>query len=127
MAWENHMSVRRSLIPLALALFAARCADGPHPTAVQQPPTPHFLRWSAPPQFTATGALSGVLSKGRTQSLLSRKIARIKSKCLAEAGDCFGLLLRLKIAARFGDFLLNVILPHQFSRCDSGDVGGIKG
>ncbi len=56
MAWENHMSVRRSLIPLALVLFAARCADGPHPTAVQ-PPAPHFLRWSSPPQFTATGAL----------------------------------------------------------------------
>ena len=51
------MSVRRSLIPLALVLFAARCADGPHPTAVQQPTAPHFLRWSSPPQFTATGAL----------------------------------------------------------------------
>ena len=54
------MSVRRSLIPLALALFAARC--GSHPTAVEQPlaPTPHFLRWagSSPPQFTVTGALS---------------------------------------------------------------------
>ncbi len=53
------MSVRRSLIPLALALFAARCADGPHPTAVQQPPAPHFLRWTSPPQFTATGAVPG--------------------------------------------------------------------
>jgi hypothetical protein len=58
---ENRMSVRRSLIPLALALFAARCGD--HPTAVQQPPDPalHFLRWAGgtSPQFTATGALSG--------------------------------------------------------------------
>ena len=60
MASENRMSVRRSLIPLALALFAARC--GSHPTAVEQPAAaaPHFLRWagSSPPQFTVTGALS---------------------------------------------------------------------
>src|SRR5882724_7460321 len=60
MASENRMSLRRSLIPLALALFATRCADGPHPTAVQQSPAPapHFLRWagSAAPQFTAIGA-----------------------------------------------------------------------
>src|SRR3989442_5975803 len=57
------MLVRRSLIPLVLALFAARCADGPHPTAVQQPltPAPHFVQWAggSAPQFTATGALSG--------------------------------------------------------------------
>ena len=56
------MSARRSLIPLALALFAARCADGPNPTAVQPPaPAPHFLQWagSSAPRFTATGALSG--------------------------------------------------------------------
>ena len=62
MASENRMSVRRSLIPLALALFAARCTNGSHPTAVEQPaaPAPHFLRWagSSPPQFTVTGALS---------------------------------------------------------------------
>jgi len=61
---ENRMSVRRSLIPLALALLAARCTNGPHPTAVEQPaaPTPHFLRWAggAAPQFSATGALAGL-------------------------------------------------------------------
>ena len=63
MASEKRMSLRRSLIPLALALFATRCADGPHPTAVQQPtaPAPHFLRWAggAAPQFSSIGALSG--------------------------------------------------------------------
>ncbi len=68
MASENRMSVRRSLIPLALALFAARCTNGSHPTAVEQPaaPAPHFLRWagSSPPQFTAIGALSGPLAGG---------------------------------------------------------------
>jgi len=62
MASENRMSVRRSLIPLALALFAARCTNGSHPTGVEQPAAaaPHFLRWagSSPPQFTVTGALS---------------------------------------------------------------------
>ncbi|HYT03834.1 MAG TPA: hypothetical protein VEM13_02990 [Gemmatimonadales bacterium] len=56
------MSVRRSLIPLALALFAVRCSDNIGP-----PPAPalHFLQWagSAPPQFTAIGALSGGLGK----------------------------------------------------------------
>lgn len=68
MASENRMSLRRSLIPLALALFAARCTDGSHPTAVKPlaGPTPHFLRWTggAPPQFTATGALGGPLVGG---------------------------------------------------------------
>src|SRR4029077_7121346 len=61
---ENRMSVRRTLIPLALALLAARCTNGPHPTAGEQPaaPTPHFLRWAggAAPQFSATGALAGL-------------------------------------------------------------------
>ena len=59
---ENRMLVRRSLIPLVLALFAARCSDGPHPTAVQPlTPAPHFLQWAggSAPQFTVTGALSG--------------------------------------------------------------------
>jgi len=64
------MRVRRFLIPLALALFAARCAD--HPTAVRQPPTPvpHFLRWAGPvpPQFNATGALSGDVVAGLLQA-----------------------------------------------------------
>src|SRR6266478_3363175 len=58
------MSVRRSLIPLALTLFAARCTNGPHPTAVEQPaaPTPHFLRWAggSAPQFSAVGALASL-------------------------------------------------------------------
>jgi hypothetical protein len=57
---ENRMSFRRALIPFAL--FAAGCA-GPHPTAVQQPlaQAPHFLRWAGtlPPQFSASGAISG--------------------------------------------------------------------
>lgn len=76
---ENLMSVRRSLIPLALALFAAGCSDeiGPLPTSVQQPlaPAPHFLRWagSSPPQFSASGALSsggGALSGGVDNGVL---------------------------------------------------------
>ncbi len=60
------MSVRRSLI--ALALFAAGCSGERHPTAVQQPlaPAPHFLRWagSSPPQFSASGGLSGGVDNG---------------------------------------------------------------
>ncbi len=59
---ENRMLVRPALIPLALALLAAGCADT-HPTAVQQPPAqaPHFLRWagSVPPEFRAVDGLSG--------------------------------------------------------------------
>jgi hypothetical protein len=67
---EMRMSVRRCLIPLALALFAARCSDqvGSHPTAAQAPLAPalHFLRWagSSPPTFTATGAISGGTGSG---------------------------------------------------------------
>ena len=57
------MRAHRSLIPLALALFAARCAD--HPTAVQQPlmasftPGQHGLAWKggAAPPFAANGAV----------------------------------------------------------------------
>jgi len=66
------MSVRRYLIPLALAVFAARCADGPHPTGVQQPlaPGPQFLRWAggSAPQFTAIGAFSGRVVNGVFQA-----------------------------------------------------------
>src|SRR2546427_286821 len=62
------MSVRRHLIPLALAVFAARCADGPHPTGVQQPlaPAPHFLRWAggSAPQLTTIGTGSGGAGHG---------------------------------------------------------------
>jgi len=62
------MSVRRHLIPLALAVFAARCADGPHPTGVQQPlaPAPHFLRWAggSTPQLTTIGTGSGGAGHG---------------------------------------------------------------
>jgi hypothetical protein len=69
------MSVRRSLIPLALALFAARCTNGPHPTAVEQPaaPTPHFLRWAggSAPQFSAVGALAGLPGGGALRASLS--------------------------------------------------------
>jgi hypothetical protein len=70
MPLENRMSDRRSLIPLALALFAAGCSDqiGPEPTAVQEPPAraPHFVRWAGPvaPQFRVIDAQSGqVLSR----------------------------------------------------------------
>ncbi len=72
---ENRMSVRRSLIPLVLALFAARCTNGPHPTAVEQPaaPTPHFLRWAggSAPQFSTTGALAGPPGGGALRASLS--------------------------------------------------------
>jgi hypothetical protein len=54
------MSVRRSLISLTLALFAAGCIGEGNPLAVQQPlaSAPHFLRWAGTtaPQFTAIGA-----------------------------------------------------------------------
>jgi hypothetical protein len=60
---KNRFVVRRFAIPLALALFAARCSDsGPHPTAPQPSlaTAPHFLRWAgSTPQFSAVGALSG--------------------------------------------------------------------
>ena len=59
---ENRLVVRRFLIPLALALFAARCSErGPHPTAPQPSlaTAPHLLRWAGntAPQFSAIGAL----------------------------------------------------------------------
>jgi len=57
---ENRMSVRRTLIPLGLALFAAGCSDGmgPYSTGVQQPLAPHFLHWagSTPPRFRMSDA-----------------------------------------------------------------------
>ena len=61
---ENRMSARRLLLPLALALFAARCSDqmGAPPTAV--PPSlaqaPHLLRWAraSQPQFSVSGAIT---------------------------------------------------------------------
>src|SRR3989454_1067355 len=62
------MSVRRHLIPLALAVFAARCADGPHPTGVQEPlaPAPHSLRWAggSAPQLTTIGTSAGGAGHG---------------------------------------------------------------
>jgi hypothetical protein len=64
---EDRMSVRRSLISLALALFAAGCLGEGHPLAVQQPlAAPHFLRWagSTPPQFTAISARAGLVVNG---------------------------------------------------------------
>ena len=70
---EKLMSVRRSLIPLALALLAARCSDqiGPPSAADQQQRLDqelHFLRWagSSPPQFTVMGALPGGPIGGRS-------------------------------------------------------------
>ena len=69
------MFVRRSLIPLALALFAAQCTNGPHPTAVGQSAAPalHFLRWAggAAPQFGATGALAGPSGGGALRASLA--------------------------------------------------------
>jgi hypothetical protein len=74
------MRMRLRLVPFALALIAAGCADytGPRPPAVQQPanPTDHLLRWAGttPPEFSATGDLAhGVRSdlRGRTGILLS--------------------------------------------------------
>src|SRR5437879_4017135 len=62
------MSVRRRRIPLALAVLAARSADVPHPTVVQQPlaPAPHFLRWAggSTPQVTTIGPGSGGAGHG---------------------------------------------------------------
>jgi hypothetical protein len=62
------MSVRRSLISLALALFATGCIGEGSPLAVQQPlaSAPHFLRWAGTtaPQFTAIGAPSGGVVNG---------------------------------------------------------------
>jgi len=62
------LSVSRSLLPLALALFAAGCSEaGAPPTGVQQPlaATPHFVRWTGgSPQFTAVGAPSGGVVNG---------------------------------------------------------------
>jgi hypothetical protein len=50
------MTVRRTLIPLALALLVAGCSDRRQPTGVPPAPTPHALRWagSVSPQFVAT-------------------------------------------------------------------------
>jgi len=56
------MSVRRALIPLALALSVAECSDARQPTAVTPPASqaPHFLRWAndVTPRFSAVGAIS---------------------------------------------------------------------
>jgi hypothetical protein len=72
------MFVRRSLIPLALALFAARCSDR---IGLRQPlaTAPHFVRWAggATPQFSlggrpgqvATTALLGSPSSGLRAAL----------------------------------------------------------
>jgi hypothetical protein len=62
------MTVRRSLISLALALFAAGCLGEGNPLAVQQPlaAAPHFLRWAngTPPQFTVISPRSGLVVNG---------------------------------------------------------------
>ena len=58
------MFVRRSLIALAMTLFAVGCtkSDGP-PLAPEGPLSqgPHFLRWAgaAAPQFSASGSVAG--------------------------------------------------------------------
>jgi len=57
------MSVRRALIPLALALLVAECTDARQPSTGPVAPSaaPHFLRWAnnVAPQFSAVGALGG--------------------------------------------------------------------
>jgi hypothetical protein len=56
------MFVRRTLIPLALALLGAGCSDERQPTAVPPPAlAPHFLRWAGgvAPQFTMGDPFSG--------------------------------------------------------------------
>ena len=62
------MSVRRYLIPLALTVFAARCADGPHPTGVQPPlaAAPQLLRWAggSAPRLTTISTGSGGGAQG---------------------------------------------------------------
>jgi len=71
------MSVRRALIPFALALLVAECSDGRQPTAVTPTPAPHFLRWAdaVPPRFTAIGAVpstggDGTIADGMQSSSL---------------------------------------------------------
>jgi hypothetical protein len=115
---ENRMSVRRALIPLALALLAAGCADERHPTGVPQPfaPAPHFLRWASPlsPQFSAVGAVSspgadGVLQASLSDGLsLDRHVATfwavrgqersIQINYLSATGDTSSPFLQLTIA-----------------------------
>jgi hypothetical protein len=53
------MFVRRSLIPLAFVLFAARCSESNAPRPAGDQPL-HFLRWvgGSSPQFSAIGAAS---------------------------------------------------------------------
>ena len=65
------MAIRRALIPLALALFAARCSDritAPIAATAQ----PHLLRWagSVPPQFTTIGAVPGPVGGGTLRASL---------------------------------------------------------
>ncbi len=81
---EKRMSLRRSLIPLALALLAARCSDqvGPRSQAAQQqasqqPLQPHFLLWAggSPPQFTATGVLHGHPGAGNVSAASSGRLS----------------------------------------------------
>ena len=69
------------------------------------------------------GFVCDVLGKRRTHSAMSHSIAGIQRKRVAP-GDC--LLVRLNISGRFRDLALNIILPHQFSRGDSGEVRGIE-
>jgi hypothetical protein len=77
------MSVRRSLISLALALLAARCTDGIGP---RQPLTlPHFLRWAggSPPQFTTIGARPGQVTAAALMASPATGL-RLASLSLAE-------------------------------------------
>ncbi len=124
MASENRMSVRRSLIPLALALFAARCADGPHPTAAQQPPAPapHFLQWagSAPPRFSAIGAVSGpVVDRARLASPTGLSLDRYTAAFWAVRGEQRSLQINYQSAT--GD------TSSQFLRLTTVDPAYVPG
>jgi len=69
---ENRMSVRRALIPFALALLVAECTDARQPSTGPQPTAqaPHFLRWAddVAPRFSAVGAISSPGADGAMQA-----------------------------------------------------------
>jgi hypothetical protein len=70
----------RSLIPLALALLAAGCADETGPqNAVRQPvaAAPHFLQWAggSSPQFTTIGAVADSAGGGGLLAASSRGLS----------------------------------------------------
>jgi hypothetical protein len=109
------MHVRRSLIPLALALLAVGCSDERQPTGVPPAPVPHVLRWagSVSPHFIATdlpfrqiaqsgllASLTGGLSLDRnTVSFWAVRGAErsVQINYLSATGDTSAPFLRLTI------------------------------